>query len=159
LKNSCTISNRQDLTAGLIEGLLEEGLSVRTIVTGRSMSPAILSGDTVTISPVGSENLNKGDIVLIRNGNGRLVLHRIIHQDKSRTVVRTKGDSLNSLDPATTAERILGRVTFIERNESTINTCSPLWRQIGLLISSYGLVKVAYTGMSRRLGIALRSML
>jgi hypothetical protein len=102
--------------SGLFESVLAEGYSVRIQVTGRSMRQFLQGNEILIIEPVGSRRLRVGDVVLFKDGQDRLVIHRIIQL--SGTSVQTQGDALNEPDAAVESTRIMGRVERIERGES-----------------------------------------
>jgi signal peptidase I len=107
--------------------LLRSGFNIRITARGSSMSPSIVTGDRITVSP--EQNLRIGDIILFRRG-GEMVCHRLVRvfEKGDITYYQTRGDSFFSLDKPVTSDQILGRVTKIER------VCVSLMRRILLLI-------------------------
>lgn len=99
----------------LIESLISEGMTVRIRVLGRSMEPAIRSGDAVIVKPPRGR-IRLGDILLCRraDGSGACFVHRVVWRHCDGTW-RTKGDALASLDPPVVAGQVIGRVESIER--------------------------------------------
>jgi hypothetical protein len=106
-----------DVIPTLTESLLASGCSVRLRVSGGSMHPTIRAGDVLTLEPVDSSALRKGDVVLARQRE-RLLAHRITgitKTDTGGTEVRLRGDALLCCDPAAPADAILARVVVLER--------------------------------------------
>ncbi|MBC2717575.1 MAG: signal peptidase I [Desulfobacteraceae bacterium] len=110
--------------SGLCEEILNQGVELRIKVTGRSMRPVINTDDVVTVKKVPVEKIRIGDLLLIKNYSGSLILHRLIKKEcyVGHTVYRTKGDSLLIPDVGVTADRIMGKVYKIEKlNKSRSN--------------------------------------
>ena len=101
--------------SGLFESVLAGGYSVRVQVTGRSMRPFLLGGEILIIEPIGSRLLRVGDVVLFKDGQDRLVIHRIIRIGK--VSVQTHGDALNGPDSPVEIKRIMGKVERVERGQ------------------------------------------
>ena len=89
------------------ELLLEYRRDVQVHMLGTSMYPALFAGDKVTLSPLASNKLEDGDIVLVKTQN-RYLIHRYFASE-----ARTKGDNLEGWDPR--PEHFLGRVTVVEK--------------------------------------------
>ncbi len=78
------------------------------------MEPTIMTGDVIVIQS--QPQYNKNDVVTFKEGDGRIVTHRIIDtQTTEKTeVFITKGDANRSIDNNTvTSENILGKVTLV----------------------------------------------
>lgn len=97
--------------------LLRKGRSVRFEARGRSMNPIIHNGDFVTIAPLDNESITKGDVVLHRGFEARVLVHRIlkIFQDKGTMMALITGDATVGKPDTVPFGDILGRVTKIER--------------------------------------------
>lgn len=98
--------------------ILARGFDLRVRVTGRSMSPALVDGDIVTLRRADSDRLRRGDLVLYRGRAGRsLVLHRIVAEAPrgEGRLLRTRGDALARDDEPVAAAMVLGRVILVER--------------------------------------------
>ena len=105
------------VVAQLVEELLSSDLSVRIAVTGSSMTPTLESGDVVTVSPVPTGQLHLGDLVLFRNKESKLVLHRLVRRLEAGTRRwQTRGDASPQLDVPIDEQYILGRVCTLERD-------------------------------------------
>ena len=92
-----------------VEVLRGDGRIVFT-ARGRSMSPLIRDGDTVTLAPPDGR-IRIGDVILFRDSLGRPVLHRVIR--KTPTGVITRGDACLEQDGITAHYDILGRVVDV----------------------------------------------
>jgi phage repressor protein C with HTH and peptisase S24 domain len=101
----------------LLENVLAGGYSVRIQVTGRSMRPFLQGGEILIVEPVGNRRPRVGDIVLFKDQQDRLVIHRVIRVGKAS--VQTQGDALNEPDAAVETTRIIGKVERVERNSSS----------------------------------------
>ncbi|HEY9160066.1 MAG TPA: GNAT family N-acetyltransferase [Desulfomonilia bacterium] len=98
----------------LLTGMMERGVSLRTMVRGFSMYPFIRDGDVLTISPVNGRKLSPGDVVaFVKPETGRLAVHRVISRARSGFLIR--GDNCSQTDGTIMPENILGYVTKIER--------------------------------------------
>lgn len=85
---------RLDLVS-LAEKILEQGLTLKTSISGQSMEPTAYNGDKVVIEPLKSvDELKKDMIVAMLSPDGRhFVLHRILHIDHENMRVFEKGDN------------------------------------------------------------------
>jgi hypothetical protein len=99
---------------------LRAGRGVSLTVTGHSMTPAIRSGDRLTLEPL-RRTPRLGD-VLACDSEGRLVVHRLVAWERCRAVVR--GDVAPACDPPLAAGAALGLVTRIERGGREVR-CGP----------------------------------
>lgn len=90
---------------------------LRLQVTGWSMLPTILPGDTLLIEPASSERVVKGDIVLFRRDR-RLFVHRVSGKSGCAGDLRiiTQGDGMRRADPPVSAAQLLGKVAFVVRD-------------------------------------------
>ncbi len=87
---------------------LESGESVTINPTGNSMSPKIKSGATVTVSPVNTEDIEVGDVVLCRV-KGRQYLHFVQEINEGMFLIRNNRGHTNGWTGV-----IYGKVTKIE---------------------------------------------
>lgn len=68
------------------------------LITGGSMSPTYNFGDYAIIQEAGNEQVETGDVVLMKGNNEfPLVLHRVVSIEKA--CVLTQGDANHTLDP------------------------------------------------------------
>jgi hypothetical protein len=115
--------------APLVTDLLRCGYKVRFRVMGTSMLPTIPPGSLVIVEPIDAHLLEKGDIVLT-NGAGRFIAHRIEHVHADRRGVRKfvlRGDNLPQCDLPVTAAAILGRVRCVAANDNWLGTVGVVW--------------------------------
>ena len=111
-----------DAKLGFYEDILEKGISLHVRVTGRSMSPYLRGGETLTIRKVQPESLKRGDLIFFRDQSGLPVLHRIVRikrKEGQEHVFQTKGDGTYDFDDPVPEDAIIGRVCRIERNTSS----------------------------------------
>lgn len=101
----------------LLEELLGNGVRVRVAVTGISMGRTLKAGDTVILSPPGTNHPGPGDLVLFHNPvDSRLVLHRVVRRRPGPDrPIQTRGDALLRLDDPVPTHQVLGRVVEIQR--------------------------------------------
>lgn len=100
----------------LVASVVESGLSVRFRACGDSMSPTILSGDVITVTPVALDQVATGDILLYRDGD-RVLAHRLVGvtAHDSQRLFHLRGDSNLGCDRPVVTAQIVGRVAAIER--------------------------------------------
>jgi signal peptidase I len=115
--------------AQLAVDLLRCGHKIRFRVMGTSMLPAIPPGSLVMVEPTAPDLLKRGDVVL-SNGAGRLIAHRIDEvqgdrQGELKFVLR--GDNLPRCDLPVAASAILGRVSCLAANDNWRQTVGTAW--------------------------------
>jgi signal peptidase I len=93
------------------EALALEG-TIRLRVTGASMLPTIWPGDVLTVRRLESEELQEGDVAVLRR-EGRLITHRVIHKDRESVVVQ--GDAKVKADDPVRREDVFGSVVAVHR--------------------------------------------
>ena len=132
----------------LFEDILNSGLSLRTQVTGVSMTPFLRGGEILTIRKVGFSSLRTGDLIFFKDLRGLPILHRIVRKKHERdiSVFQTKGDALISIDGPVTGDSILGKVCIIENRLASgkikhIDMESPYRRIINYLLAKKSLMK------------------
>jgi signal peptidase len=96
--------------------VLRSSGKLRLRVTGWSMLPAVMPGDTLVIERVSSDAVSEGDIVLFGRDR-RFFVHRVITKgEPQNTELVTRGDAMRTPDPPVSERDLLGRVSFIVRN-------------------------------------------
>lgn len=96
--------------------VLRSSGTLRLQVTGWSMLPAVMPGDTLVIEHTHSGAVSPGDIVLFGRER-RFFVHRVVASSQSQSdAVLTRGDALPATDPPVPASDLLGRVSLILRN-------------------------------------------
>lgn len=109
----------------------EAFINVKIPLNGNSMYPLIRKmRDYVTVSPM-NRKIKRGDIVLFRRADGKYVVHRVLKTDGLK--VHTMGDNCSSPDSEIAAEKVLGYVTFVHRDNHILHVDTPIWRKLGLL--------------------------
>ena len=116
---------RKDLTLNsrslidLIEQVHKKKSDFKFKASGSSMTPCILDGDIITISPIGKNKPIPGEVVAYKNESGsELIVHRITK--KSGEYYSIKGDNTTYSHHLVPAEKILGIVTSVEREGKSI---------------------------------------
>lgn len=130
----------ESISFQLLEDILHFGTALRIRVTGKSMAPFILNGETVTL--LKDKEYKLGEIVLFSDYHKNLILHRIIHakcENFSQAIIQTKGDATGCLDPPIAENMILGKVFEIEKTKpllghTRIRMDSFFWRVVSRLI-------------------------
>ncbi len=113
--DSAVISIRDQGALDLIRFLLHQGHEVRIQVSGESMKPTLLGGETVQVSSLDGHVPRIGDILLLCDQQGNPLIHRVIRRYSCQGVryVQTKGDACSCCDESVSLEQVLGRVTYI----------------------------------------------
>ncbi len=99
--------------AEVITDLLARGHAVRFRAAGDSMHPIIRCDDYLLVEPASKVRIRRGDVVLTLAERG-LTAHRVIAVQGDTLI--TRGDNSGDCDFPVDAERILGRVTHVERD-------------------------------------------
>jgi signal peptidase I len=101
--------------------VLRSSGTLRLRVTGWSMLPAVLPGDTLVVERASGDAIADGDIVLFERDR-RLFAHRVVRRPNTSQDSRilTRGDSMAQPDPPVTEDELLGRVSSIVRNGKCI---------------------------------------
>jgi hypothetical protein len=99
----------RDLFSAAVDSLLEAGLSVRFRAGGRSMTPTVLDGEYLIVSPVDPAQVGRGDIVLCQTRRGPIA-HRVCE-------IQTDADNSKRyvLYGPAAARQLRGRVIAVER--------------------------------------------
>ncbi len=79
-------------------------------VTSHSMWPVLKRGDLIFIKDVEPEDIEVGQVIVFRHGDG-LAVHRVVH--KGEWLVTTKGDASLSTDNPIYYKDVVGRVPTI----------------------------------------------
>ena len=111
----------------LFADILQQELDLKIKVTGRSMRPFINDGEVVTLRKVSPESLQCGDIIYFTTDNGAQMMHRIISKTLlagNKLLLTTKGDALLQKDKPISANQILGKAFYVEKNLPLIGPLS-----------------------------------
>jgi len=119
----------------LVADVLQRSHRVRFRVRGRSMYPSIRNGDIVLVEKTDPASLRVGDVVVVRNGAGTLLVHRIVRivRCDGRRGCITRGDAGFHEDGDMRAEQVLGRVRSVERDGRAFRVDKGLRRVAGVL--------------------------
>lgn len=111
----------------MIRGVLEAGGCFRLWPRGRSMLPLLREGqDSVLL--VSPTDIALYDIVLLRDADGRFLLHRVVALNEESVTLR--GDALTTCEGPFPREAILARVDRIFREEQAYAPASPAMRRL-----------------------------
>ena len=110
-----------------VERMLSQGRSVTMRAKGSSMIPFIVEGrDKVTLQK--SDNVEVGDILLVRLPGGRYVLHRVYAKRGDQLTLM--GDGNRQAVEQCQEKDVVGKVTAIIRNNGREISCdSPSQRR------------------------------
>ena len=113
--------------ASITAALISAGRSVRITPHGNSMLP-LLDGknDSVVVGPLRGTP-KKGDLVLFRDGEGALVLHRVIRVDAESRACDMLGDGNVTPEREIPPERIIGQAESICRKGRAFSVRHPLF--------------------------------
>ena len=119
-------------------------------ISGNSMRPFLLPGDTVLIA-YGCEQARPGDLLAFRQGT-TLIVHRLLQMrtDGSAVMFLLKGDNRNQPDPLVPSNRVVGRVCAIHRGETKVNLEAPAWRTASRAIAASARLSLAIDRWGRR---------
>ena len=117
MKSSEKLTRRDSRLFGeLAEKFLRQGTAVRFRAEGASMTPNLKDDEIVTITPVDSAQVQRGNIVLARDGE-QFKAHRVVKIHANEDRIETRGDSGWTNQGARSVD-ILGRVSFSESDAS-----------------------------------------
>jgi hypothetical protein len=117
--------------------LLSLGFGVRFRAPGTSMHPTIRHGDLITVEPVASSKLKRGDIILCRLQNG-FIAHRLVNIEERNGCGLTftlRGDASTTCDAPVKPAQVLGKIVRVERGHRRIDPYSRrvrLWSMLYL---------------------------
>jgi signal peptidase I len=116
-----------------------------------SMVPLIRPGDVVEIAMVSADRVRTGDIVAYLQ-HGRVVVHRLIIQDRSAHGHRfwQRGDNLTGWGYFYEGD-FLGSVETIHRGASVLNMDRDPWRLLNRVRGLSGLLKMVVVGGAHRI--------
>jgi signal peptidase I len=116
------IDLRPDELFDLSNDIFAKGSRITFKVHGRSMYPSVQDGDVLDIEAVEASDLKIGEVAFFRSSGNRPTVHRLIGRmmiDGAITLMM-RGDAAPDADAPVRAEKVLGRVTRIQRGEKTI---------------------------------------
>lgn len=112
---------------GQARQLLSRSIPIQIRMSGGSMHPAIQDGDTVTVEPLATESLRTGEIILYQSRYDTAVIHRVVRIERSSLdpSVITRGDASAQNDPPVPVQRVLGKISHIERAGGRVTLAEP----------------------------------
>jgi len=122
---------------------------------GGSMNPAIPDYELVVVVPASVADLHIGDVVMSVHKAQCYVIHRIVWKDRSTGTVRTKGDSLDGLDPPVGKAQLLGRVRWYTFRGKSVFLAHGLMESGGKALAVMSLGSLMVAGTSRKLFLCL----
>ena len=133
----------------VITDLLERGHAVRFCASGDSMYPIIRSDDYLHVEP--RLPIRRGDVVLTLAHRG-LTAHRVIEIEGDTLV--TRGDNARENDAPVDRTRVLGHVTYAERDGKSLR----VRRATSLMLALQRvIVRAVLSGARRKNGAAGRT--
>jgi len=119
LRSDSVTTRTHDVKCEVAAEVLRYTGQLRLRVTGWSMLPAILPGDTLVLESAISDGVCEGDIVLFHRER-RFFVHRVIGKARDKRELFTRGDAMPQADAAVGHHELLGRVSCIVRNGESI---------------------------------------
>jgi signal peptidase I len=116
------------------------------------MAPLLEKGDAVVVQRTDPANLQAGDLVslLLPNGDGLLVTHRVLWVDQAAGRIVTKGDANATADPATDVTAVVGKVQYKLAGAGYIIDGLRSWP--GLVLAVYAPLALLLASELRRVG-------
>jgi len=143
-KDELAARSPQQLFIDMSTELLRQGQSVRFRAPGLSMHPAIKEGETITVVPISSFDIKRGDILLYIVGR-KIIAHRVVRikREKSNSKSHSSANfathsSTHSLTQASTHSKELNpRHLFILRGDASRTYDEPVEAQqiLGKVVS------------------------
>lgn len=123
--------------------LLKRGEIMHFFPTGHSMSPMIRENEEVLTQGVKPEDLRTGEVVVMYQNNGRIVIHRLTRLLRSGAKVRlwTKGDGGLRWDLPAPSSACVGRAILVRKPKQDLDLLSPYWRLAGFLAAQISLLQ------------------
>ena len=129
--------------------VLERGDSIRFRAGGFSMVPLIMNGDVITVGPLSRRGVATGDVIAFRRStDDKILTHRVI-VDLHDCLV-TKGDAAVFPDGMITLDRVIGRVTRVERDGRLVRAGWGRERRLIAMLSRHRLL-IPLVAYSRKL--------
>lgn len=122
---------------------LAAGEELAITVRGNCMRPLLADGERVRVRR--GRRYWPGDVLAVRTGQDHLALHRMLglYRRQGQWRYLTRGDDSHRADPATPAERVLGKVVWCEGVAG--RPAVSLSRRLGCLLAfaTLGLARLA----------------
>lgn len=134
---------------GILLEILERGESIRFRAGGFSMVPFIMNGDVITVGPLPPRGVATGDVIAFRRSNDdKILTHRVV-VDLHDCLV-TRGDAAVRPDGMITLDRVIGRVTRVERDGRLVRAGWGPERRLIAMLSRHRLL-IPLVAYSRKL--------
>lgn len=122
-------------TVQLLKQTVEKDGFIRLPAQGDSMFPLIRNDDLCRFTAYDLSKLKKGDIVLFCTPSGQLVAHRFFYAKEIAGTIHFifKGDTNLGFDEPVQAENVIGKLTKIEKQGTTLDmndVTSVLWKKL-----------------------------
>jgi signal peptidase I len=145
---------------GFFHALLDEALAAGTVVRfraeGTSMHPTIRDGEVITIAPVSSDDVVRGDVLLCRH-DARMLAHRLVavttRGDERR--FHCRGDAKSGYDLPVGADAVVGRIISVWRDGRASPLCG-LRARLGHTARSFATRGRLFRAMIRNLPLRAR---
>ena len=124
------MSNSRDIATADICELLEEGATFKIVVRGYSMLPMLGFGhDTIILRRVDATEDISGRIAMVRNENGRIVVHRIIGINSC--IVSLRGDgNLYQVEQCKREDIVAVLESVVRENGKDVSCTSRRWHRM-----------------------------
>lgn len=110
-----------------VNSIFAIGNSVRITVTGNSMWPFLRDcTDSVELVSDTFQNIRKGDIVLVEQNNGAIILHRVFTINKESFYLL--GDGQITIEGPFFSNQLLAKVVAVWRRRHRIECSGMIWR-------------------------------
>jgi len=110
------VDDAHALKCELAGEVLRSSGTLRLQVTGWSMLPTVMPGDTLVVERISIGAAAEGDIVLFGRDR-RLFVHRVVaKRGPKNAAILTRGDAMPAPDRPVPESDVLGRVSLILRN-------------------------------------------
>lgn len=128
--------------SAIVRETLASGEEVRFTAATDSMRPMIAPGDTVLVKGTRERDMNRGDIVLYKEGP-HLCIHRLLYKELigEKTILITKGDSSLQMDSPLLMKQFLGKVVAVEKGRCKINLQHLFWQILSKIIAIFSLIE------------------
>lgn len=133
-----------------VAALIRDGHTVTLAVRGNSMNPFMVDRrDKVVLGGVVESKLTAGVVVLARESEGRIVLHRIVRRDGNRLTLQ--GDGNVGQTELTDTAAVMGVVEAVVRKGKTYACDGTTWRRYSAAWQRLTILRRPLLGIWRRM--------
>jgi hypothetical protein len=115
----------QHLFIDMSTELLRQGRSVRFRAPGLSMHPVIKEGETVTVAPISSFDIKRGDILLYLVGK-KIIAHRVVSIKREKSKSKSHSSNHSSTQASTHSKEPNLQLIFILRGDASVTCDDPV---------------------------------